>query len=126
MRRLDEIKQVLESISPLIAGNGSSSFLTLAPLRRLMRKPIKASLRRIDGRPIGEYCASKARSDIAERVVMPTQTHPPAKATHWTATMQFSSNVSGAGMFCRRIGSSFTGPQTPTRSSLLSDEGTKC
>jgi len=52
-------------------------------------------------------------SDIAERVVVLTQTDPPAEATHWTATMmakavvsaRVPSSASGARMVSSRTGS---------------------
>ena len=62
--------------------------------------------------------------DIAERVVMLTQTDPPTEATHWTATMmakqsasaQVLSNASGARMVSSRTGSGSS--SSPTTQSL--------
>ena len=63
-------------------------------------------------------------SDLVERVVMLTQTDPPAEATHWTATMMAKavgisavpSNASGARMVSNRTGSGSS--SSPTTRSL--------
>ena len=77
--------------------------------------------------------------EVAARVVALTLADPPVETTHWTADLMARASgisASASGASGRRTGSPHRyptpnrspshGPQTPTKSSPPSDEGTKC